>query len=157
MTIRVLAVLGGVLVIIIIIGSVVVLASGSSDGKTASPTPTGVSKSSPAAVSKDLKIEDLTVGAGAEATAGKKVSVNYAGTLTDGTKFDSSYDRNQPFEFTLGSGQVIQGWDQGVQGMRVGGKRRLTIPPSLGYGSQATGKIPADSTLVFEIELLSVN
>lgn len=106
--------------------------------------------------SSSLKVEDLTVGTGAEAVAGKKVTVNYVGTLTDGTKFDSSYDRNQPFSFVLGSGQVIAGWDQGVAGMKIGGKRRLTIPPELGYGSQATGSIPANSTLVFEVELLGV-
>ncbi len=102
----------------------------------------------------ELKIEDLKVGAGAEAQVGKTVSVNYLGTLTNGTKFDSSYDRNQPFEFQLGAGQVIEGWDKGVVGMKVGGKRKLTIPPSLGYGEQAVGTIPANSTLVFEIELL---
>lgn len=88
--------------------------------------------------------------------AGKTVSVNYTGTLTDGTKFDSSYDRNQPFDFQLGAGQVIKGWDQGVAGMKVGGKRKLVIPPGLGYGAQANGKIPANSTLIFEVELLSV-
>ena len=104
----------------------------------------------------NLQSTDLMVGSGAEATAGHMVKVNYLGTLTDGTKFDSSYDRNQPFEFTLGSGQVIKGWDQGVAGMKVGGKRKLVIPPDLGYGAQANGKIPANSTLVFEIELLGV-
>lgn len=104
-----------------------------------------------------LKIEDETVGTGVEAVAGKSVTVNYLGTLTDGTKFDSSYDRNQPFTFNLGAGQVIAGWDQGVVGMKVGGKRKLTIPPELGYGSQLSGPIPANSTLVFEIELLGVN
>lgn len=104
----------------------------------------------------NLKIEDLTVGTGAEAKSGNTVQVNYVGTLTDGTKFDSSYDRNQPFEFSLGAGQVIQGWDQGVAGMKVGGKRKLTIPPSLGYGAQAVGTIPANSTLIFEVELVTV-
>ncbi len=103
-----------------------------------------------------LQSTDEVVGTGDEAVAGKSVSVNYLGTLTDGTKFDSSYDRNQPFEFKLGGGQVIQGWDQGVAGMKVGGKRKLVIPASLGYGAQANGSIPANSTLVFEIELLAV-
>ena len=103
-----------------------------------------------------LEIQDVTVGTGAEAVAGKQVTVNYVGTLTDGTKFDSSYDRNQPFTFTLGAGQVIQGWDQGVAGMKVGGKRILVIPAPLGYGAQAVGSIPANSTLVFQVELLSV-
>lgn len=110
----------------------------------------------PTANVSGLKIEDLTVGTGAEAVAGKTVTVNYVGTLTDGTKFDSSYDRNQPFKFSLGAGQVIAGWDEGVAGLKVGGKRRLTIPPELGYGNQATGSIPANSTLVFEVELLGV-
>jgi len=104
----------------------------------------------------ELKIEDLTVGTGDQALAGKTISVNYAGTLTDGTKFDSSYDRNEPFEFTLGAGQVIDGWDKGFEGMKVGGKRRLTIPPSMGYGNQNVGAIPAGSTLIFEVELLEV-
>ncbi len=103
-----------------------------------------------------LQSTDLVVGTGAEAASGQKVKVHYTGTLTDGTKFDSSVDRGQPFEFTLGVGQVIKGWDQGVVGMKVGGKRKLVIPPDLGYGPQANGKIPANSTLVFEVELLSV-
>ena len=103
-----------------------------------------------------LVSQDLVVGTGATAATGDTVTVNYVGTLANGTKFDSSYDRNQPFTFRLGAGQVIAGWDQGVVGMRVGGKRRLTIPPSLGYGSQANGPIPANSTLIFEIELLSI-
>jgi FKBP-type peptidyl-prolyl cis-trans isomerase FkpA len=103
-----------------------------------------------------LVSQDLVVGTGATAATGDTVTVNYVGTLVNGTKFDSSYDRGQPFTFRLGAGQVIAGWDQGVVGMRVGGKRRLTIPPSLGYGSQANGPIPANSTLIFEIELLSI-
>jgi len=103
-----------------------------------------------------LVSQDLVVGTGATAATGDTVTVNYVGTLANGTKFDSSYDRGQPFTFRLGAGQVIAGWDQGVVGMRVGGKRRLTIPPSLGYGGQANGPIPANSTLIFEIELLSI-
>jgi FKBP-type peptidyl-prolyl cis-trans isomerase len=150
---KVLAVVSGVLIIALIIGGVIIMNNGSNnstDDLSVSPSPTA------AAVSKELKIEDQTVGTGDEAVVGKSVTVNYKGTLTDGTEFDSSYGRNQPFSFNLGSGQVIQGWEQGVQGMKVGGKRKLTIPPSLGYGAQATGKIPANSTLIFEIELLSV-
>lgn len=105
----------------------------------------------------ELKIEDLTVGTGDEAVAGKKVTVNYAGTLEDGTKFDSSYDRGAPFSFNLGAGEVIQGWDNGVAGMKVGGKRKLTIPSFLGYGERGAGDaIPPNSTLIFEIELLKV-
>jgi FKBP-type peptidyl-prolyl cis-trans isomerase len=103
-----------------------------------------------------LIIQDEVVGTGMEAVSGKSVTVNYVGTLTNGTKFDSSYDRSQPFTFNLGAGEVIQGWDQGVAGMKVGGKRKLTIPPSLGYGSQDMGAIPANSTLIFEVELLKV-
>lgn len=105
-----------------------------------------------------LLIEDLTVGEGAEATAGAKVSVHYTGTLTDGTHFDSSVDRGAPFSFVLGAGTVIEGWDQGVAGMKVGGKRKLTIPADLAYGEGGAGKvIPPNATLIFEIELLDVN
>lgn len=107
--------------------------------------------------SNELKIEDVKVGTGEVAVAGKKVTVNYIGTLTDGSKFDSSYDRNAHFTFTLGSGEVIKGWDQGIAGMKVGGKRILTIPASLGYGERgAPPVIPANATLIFEVELLKV-
>jgi FKBP-type peptidyl-prolyl cis-trans isomerase len=105
----------------------------------------------------ELQKEDLKVGNGPEAVAGKRVKVHYTGWLTNGTKFDSSLDRGKPFEFALGAGQVIQGWDQGVAGMKVGGKRKLTIPSSLGYGDRgAGGVIPPKATLVFEVELLGV-
>jgi FKBP-type peptidyl-prolyl cis-trans isomerase FkpA len=104
-----------------------------------------------------LMIEDLTVGTGDLASAGQKVTVHYTGWLTDGTKFDSSKDRNDPFAFPLGKRNVIAGWDEGVQGMRVGGVRKLTIPPALGYGARgAGGVIPPNATLVFEVELLGV-
>ena len=107
---------------------------------------------------ENLKIIDVTVGTGVEAKNGDNVTVNYVGTLDDGTKFDSSYDRKQPFVFTLGGGQVIKGWDLGVVGMKVGGKRTLVIPPELGYGaSGAAGVIPPNATLHFSVELLSVN
>lgn len=106
----------------------------------------------------ELKIEDVKVGTGGEAVAGKTVTVHYTGWLTNGTKFDSSKDSGRPFTFPLGGGRVIKGWDQGVAGMKVGGVRKLTIPPSLGYGaSGAGGVIPPNATLVFEVELLSVN
>ena len=104
-----------------------------------------------------LEIKDVEVGDGTEAVAGTKVTVHYTGTLTDGTVFDSSHSRNAPFEFDLGAGQVIAGWEQGVAGMKIGGKRMLTIPPELAYGDRAIGAIPAGSTLIFEIELLGVD
>ncbi len=104
-----------------------------------------------------LVIEEVVVGAGDEATAGQYVSVHYTGWLTNGQKFDSSKDRDEPFEFPLGARHVIAGWDEGVQGMKVGGTRKLTIPPDLGYGKRgAGGVIPPDATLVFEVELLGI-
>lgn len=108
-------------------------------------------------MSSELIIEDVVIGEGDEAVAGREVTVHYTGWLTNGTKFDSSKDRSQPFSFPLGAGHVIKGWDEGVQGMKVGGKRKLTIPPQLGYGARgAGGVIPPNATLVFEVELLSV-
>lgn len=104
-----------------------------------------------------LVIEELKVGTGPVAKAGQTVTVNYTGWLTNGQKFDSSVDRNEPFTFHLGAGEVIKGWDEGVQGMKVGGKRKLTMPPSLGYGARgAGGVIPPNATLIFEVELLGV-
>jgi peptidylprolyl isomerase/FKBP-type peptidyl-prolyl cis-trans isomerase FkpA len=103
-----------------------------------------------------LQSEDLVVGTGEEAQAGDTVSVHYTGWLEDGTQFDSSLDRGQPFEFTIGQGGVIPGWDQGVPGMRVGGTRRLTIPPDLAYGPGGSGPIPPNATLTFEIQLLEI-
>lgn len=104
-----------------------------------------------------LVIEELEVGGGATAGTGQTVSVHYTGWLTNGSKFDSSKDRNDPFQFPLGEGYVIKGWDEGVQGMQVGGKRKLTIPPELGYGARgAGGVIPPNATLVFEVELLGI-
>ncbi len=104
----------------------------------------------------DLVIEDIVVGDGDEAVAGKNVTVHYTGTLTDGKQFDSSVGRG-PFSFPLGQGRVIKGWDQGVAGMKVGGKRKLTIPSHLGYGANGAGNvIPPNATLIFEVELLRV-
>lgn len=104
-----------------------------------------------------LIIEDIIKGEGAEASVGKTVSVHYTGWLDDGSVFDSSHDRRETFSFRLGTFQVILGWDEGVQGMKVGGVRKLTIPPDLGYGRQGAGDvIPPDATLVFEVELLEV-
>lgn len=105
-----------------------------------------------------LKYIDTVTGSGPAAKDGQKVRVHYTGTLTSGLKFDSSRDRNEPFEFTLGAHQVIAGWDEGVKGMKVGGKRTLTIPSELGYGAQgAGGQIPPNATLIFDIELLGLS
>ncbi len=107
---------------------------------------------------QELKIDDQKVGSGAEAVSGKSITVHYTGTLTDGTKFDSSVDRGEPFTFNLGAGEVIQGWDKGFAGMKVGGKRKLTIPSDMAYGERGAGaSIPPNSTLIFEVELLKVN
>jgi FKBP-type peptidyl-prolyl cis-trans isomerase FkpA len=105
-----------------------------------------------------LVYEDISVGSGEAAAAGMRVTVHYTGRLTDGSKFDSSKDRDEPFSFPLGAGRVIRGWDEGVAGMQVGGLRKLTIPPDLGYGARgAGGVIPPNATLVFEVELLALS
>jgi FKBP-type peptidyl-prolyl cis-trans isomerase len=120
---------------------------------TSAPTKvTGGGKSTP----DGLQYWDIKVGTGDAAVQGKPVRVHYTGWLTNGKKFDSSVDRGQPFTFTLGAGQVIKGWDEGVAGMKVGGKRQLKIPPALGYGAQGVGPIPPNSILIFDVELLGV-
>lgn len=106
--------------------------------------------------SNKLQIEDIKVGTGQEVTSGDTVVMHYKGTLSNGEKFDSSYDRGTPFETRIGVGQVIQGWDMGVPGMKVGGKRKLVIPPALGYGERGIGPIPGNATLIFEVELLEI-
>lgn len=103
-----------------------------------------------------IQIEDIAIGPGEEAKDGHSVEIHYTGTLENGTKFDSSRDRNQTFTFRLGSGQVIKGFDMGVLGMKVGGRRKITIPSEFGYGSRAVGSIPPNSTLIFDLELVSV-
>ncbi|HZN25939.1 MAG TPA: FKBP-type peptidyl-prolyl cis-trans isomerase [Burkholderiales bacterium] len=121
------------------------------------PDPSSAATTAEVTTASGLKYQDVKEGAGDVATAGKTVAVHYTGWLTNGTKFDSSKDRGQAFEFPLGGGRVIRGWDEGVQGMKVGGVRKLTIPPELGYGARgAGGVIPPNATLVFEIELLKV-
>lgn len=127
---------------------------------TAQPSATITAKpaeTAPPPTDEKLGIKDLVVGKGAEAKAGDTVKVHYVGTLTDGKEFDSSKKHNEPFSFELGAGRVIKGWDQGVAGMKVGGKRKLTVPPSLGYGARGFPPvIPPSSTLIFEVELLEV-
>lgn len=124
---------------------------------TLSTSPTSMNGDESAALPTTLTGKDILVGTGAEAVSGKTVSVHYVGMLPDGTVFDASKPRGQAFSFTLGSGQVIKGWDQGVAGMKVGGKRQLVIPPDLAYGSQGAGSvIPPNATLIFEVELLEV-
>ncbi|MEK7552027.1 MAG: FKBP-type peptidyl-prolyl cis-trans isomerase [Patescibacteria group bacterium] len=105
---------------------------------------------------KELKIETINEGNGEVAILGNTVSVHYSGFLTDGSKFDSSFDRNEPFEFTLGEGSVIQGWEQGVLGMKIGETRKLVIPSTLAYGERGTGPIPGNATLIFVVRLLGV-
>ena len=125
-----------------------------------SPMPISTPTSSPTDnrnMIAELKIEDITVGTGIEVKSGDTVVVNYKGTLLDGTQFDSSYDRGQPFETKIGVGMVIKGWDVGLLGMKVGGKRKLTIPSDMAYGSQGAGSaIPPNSLLIFELELLTI-
>jgi FKBP-type peptidyl-prolyl cis-trans isomerase FkpA len=115
-------------------------------------------RKSPARTVSGVVIVDLKVGSGATATAGKLISAHYIGRFPDGKKFDSSYDAGLPIDFLLGAGKVIKGWDIGIEGMRVGGKRKLTIPPELAYGAKGTpgGPIPPNATLVFDVELVAV-
>ena len=153
-------------VLLPVIFAVLAFASGCGNSeKTGTSNPSSAaSASSPTKVSgqptttaSGLQYWDIVVGTGATAVSGKPVSVHYTGWLTSGQKFDSSVDRGQPFVFPLGEGQVIKGWDEGVAGMKAGGKRQLRIPPSLGYGAEgAGGVIPPNATLIFDVELLDV-
>jgi FKBP-type peptidyl-prolyl cis-trans isomerase len=120
------------------------------------PAPPEVDPGKMVVTASGLNYTDLVAGDGAAAVAGQTVKVHYTGWLMDGTKFDSSLDRGTPFQFPLGAGRVIKGWDEGVEGMKVGGKRLLIIPPELGYGSRAAGPIPPNSVLKFEVELLEI-
>lgn len=137
----------------VVVGIAVVLAIGAYLKKPYSATYQSENSTKDAG---ELIIEDQTVGDGAELTAGKTATLHYTGTLTDGTVFDSSREGGEPVDFAIGVGQLIKGFDEGLVGMKVGGKRKLTIPPLLGYGSEVAGPIPANSTLIFEIELLDV-
>ena len=142
-------------VVLFVLVAVLVAVSGRAQTNTSSPTKvTGKSKST----SSGVQYWDITVGTGTAASAGKTVTVHYTGWLAkDGKKFDSSVDKGQPFMFQLGAGQVIKGWDEGVSGMKIGGKRQLRIPPELGYGARgAGGVIPPNATLIFDVELLAV-
>jgi FKBP-type peptidyl-prolyl cis-trans isomerase len=132
--------------------------AGTAAAATASAQPPPSLPTQPVPPDQQMGMVTLTAGKGDVAKAGDRVSVHYVGTLSDGSKFDSSRDRNQPFQFVLGQGQVIKGWDQGVAGMKVGEKRKLTIPPAMAYGPMGRPpKIPPNSTLVFEVELLAIN
>lgn len=148
------AVTAGIVVVgvILIAGIINTLLSSAVSQDTGRTTTSSMEKNLP----EGLVVEDIVVGEGIEATPGSVVVAHYIGTLEDGTVFDSSVSRGVPFSFVLGVGQVIRGWDLGIQGMKVGGKRKLTIPADLAYGDRAIGSIPANSTLHFEVELLDV-
>lgn len=150
------AVLAAIVLIVLVAGGGDDEGGDGASSAEAKPKPTVEVPDGPAPT--ELVVEDIEEGDGAEAQAGDQVSVNYVGVLFDGgEEFDNSYDRGQPFEFQLGGGSVIPGWDEGVEGMKVGGRRQLVIPPKLGYGAQGSPPdIPPNATLVFVIDLLSV-
>ena len=140
---------------LLMMGSAILVASGCSGGTQGEKEEAAPSKR--VTTESGLEYEDLVIGTGPSPTSGQTAVVHYTGWLTDGKKFDSSYDRNKPFEFPVGRGRVIKGWDEGVATMKVGGKRKLWIPPELGYGARGFGKvIPPNSDLIFEVELLEI-
>jgi len=149
-----------IVIAILILGGAAFLVYMSSQNKQSENNPSAAGlpdTSNLTTTASGLQYKDVTVGNGTEAKQGDTVSVHYTGWLTDGTKFDSSVDRGQPFNFPLGTGRVIAGWDEGVAGMKVGGKRKLVIPSDLGYGARGAGSvIPPNATLVFEVELLGI-
>ena len=154
---------GGIAVVLAVIGTAVVLNARASKPAAVTPSPSVSSSVAPTTVvtpinqgDQKVKIEDTVVGTGPAVKNGDKVTVHYTGTLTNGEKFDSSLDRNQPFSFVVGGGMVIQGWEEGLVGMQVGGKRKLTIPSEKGYGARGQGPIPPNSVLLFDIELISI-
>ncbi len=138
------------LILVVIVVGLILFFGKKANGPTATPTPTQMNKGG-------VSIEILKQGSGAAAKSGDQVTVNYVGTLESGQKFDASADHGGTFSFSLGAGDVIQGWDIGVEGMKIGEKRKLTIPPALGYGDNDLGVIPPNSTLVFEVDLLKIN
>ena len=141
-------------ILLLIMGGILAMTSG--QAQTGNSGPTKVN-GKPTTTASGLQYWDIMVGKGAAAVAGKPVQVHYTGWLTDGKKFDSSVDRGEPFGFPLGAARVIKGWDEGVAGMKVGGKRQLRIPPDLGYGARgAGGVIPPNATLIFDVELIDV-
>jgi peptidylprolyl isomerase len=155
---KLLALIG--ILIIVLAGFYITSTQGQNMNKSANnptATPSAQPQSSDANTAPSgLIVEDIKLGGGKEVRSGDTIVIHYTGTLQNGEKFDSSVDRGQPFTTKIGVGEVIKGWDEGVLGMKVGGKRKLTIPPDIGYGSSANGPIPANSTLIFELELLEV-
>jgi FKBP-type peptidyl-prolyl cis-trans isomerase len=147
------------LIAIVTLTATAALAQGSPTKKTSMPNTSAPTKvmGQPKKTASGLEYWDIKLGTGAVAEKGQQVKVHYTGWLTNGKKFDSSVDRAEPFTFSLGAGQVIKGWDEGVAGMKIGGKRQLRIPPQLGYGDRgAAGVIPPNATLIFDVELLGV-
>ncbi len=150
-------ILGAVLLLIALVPIYFLVTSKPTPAPMSNDQTTTTTNSSVATESAQLKVEDIKEGEGKEVKVGDTVVMHYNGTLLDGTKFDSSYDRGQPFSTQIGVGRVIQGWDQGVPGMKVGGKRKLIIPGDLAYGPQGVpGTIPPNATLIFEVELLAI-
>ncbi|AJE03729.1 FKBP-type peptidyl-prolyl cis-trans isomerase [Geobacter pickeringii] len=145
------------LVLLLLVAAIAIAACSDREAKPTGSAKPGISTAAMTKTPSGLAYQDLVVGTGPEPTRGKPVKVHYTGWLENGTKFDSSVDRGEPFIFTIGAGEVIPGWDEGVMSMKVGGKRKLVVPPQLGYGAAgAGGVIPPNATLIFEVELIDV-